>query len=212
MRDLSDSTGYFGYGETPRESGDSSKTTTGQIAKDLIHKANTVPLINIFKYYNVKIDSIYNKSICPFKSHKNGRERTPSFKYFIETNSYYCYGCRVGGPQAHACEFVAAMDGLTRYQAASKIIRLFSSDIDETAEVFVGQDFSEQLEIMMDFSNAIRNFRKIYLDKESIDFIEKRCEVYDELNAKHEMDNETLRSVVEYLKEQIIYYKLCHTL
>jgi len=213
MRDLSDSTGFFGYGETPGEAGDSPASPTGKaFFKDLIRKANTVPLIRIFKYYGVRMDAIHNKSVCPFKSHKGGRETTASFKYYEDTNSFYCFGCKVGGQHSHACEFVATMDGISRAKAAYKILSLFGSDVDDSAEVFEGQNLSEQLEIMMDFSSSVREFRRIYLDKESQDFIEKRCAVYDELNAKRVMDNETLRSVVEHLKEQINFYKSCHTL
>lgn len=211
MCDLSDSTRFFGYGEIPGEAGDTPAPSSGKTIKDLIWRSNTVPLVRVFKFYGVRLDAIHNKTVCPFKSHKGGRETTASFKYYEDTNSFYCFGCKIGGPQSHACEFVSAMDGITRPKAALKVISLFSSDIDDTAEVFEGQNLSEQLEIMMDFSNTIREFRRSYFDKESQDFIEKRCEVYDELNAKRVMDNETLRSVVEHLKEQIIFYKLCHT-
>ena len=216
MRDLSNSTGSFGYGEISGEIGDataSPTSTTGKdFFKDLIHRANTVPLIRVFKYYGIRLDAIHNKSVCPFKSHKGGRENTPSFKYYEDTNSFYCFGCKIGGQQAHACEFVAAMDGISRAKAAFKIFGLFESDVDDSVDVFEGQSLSEQLEIMMDFSNLVREFRKIYLDKKSQDFIEKRCAVYDELNAKRTMDNETLRSVVGHLKEQINFYISCHTL
>ena len=212
MRDLSSSTGFFGYGEAPGETGNSSAAPTGKNAKDLIRLANTVPLARIFKHYGMRLSVTNNKTVCPFKSHKGGRENTASFYYYDDTNSFRCYGCNIGGKQSHACEFVAAMDGINRIKAANKILSLFSSDIDDTVEVFEGQNFSEQLEIMMDFSNAVRDFRRIYLDKESQDFIEKRCEVYDSLSAKHTMDNETLRSMVEHLKEQIKVYISCHML
>jgi hypothetical protein len=212
MRDLPNSAGSFGYGETSGETGDNATPASGKaFFKDLIRRANTVPMVRVFKFYGVRVDSVHNKSVCPFKSHKGGRENTASFKYYEDTNSFYCFGCKVGGQQSHACEFIAAMDGISRAKAAYKILSLFESDIDDTAEVFDGQNLSEQLEIMMDFANSVREFRKVYLDKESQDFIEKRCEVYDELNAKRVMDNETLRSVVEHLKEQINFYKSCHT-
>jgi hypothetical protein len=210
MRDLSSSTGFFGYGETPGETGNSATATSGKDTKELIHLANTVPLTRVFKHYGIRLSAANNKIVCPFKSHKGGRENTASFYYYENTNSFCCYGCKIGNKQAHACEFVAAMDGISRIKAANKILSIFSSDIDDTAEVFEGQNFSEQLEIMMDFSNAVRDFRRIYLDKESQDFIEKRCEVYDGLCTKHAMDNETLRSMVEHLKEQIKVYISCH--
>lgn len=211
MRDLSNSTGSFGYGEVPGETGDSSASPARKdFFKDLIHRANTVPLIRIFKYYGIRLDAVHNKCVCPFKSHKGGRENSASFKYYEDTNSFYCFGCKTGGQQAHACEFIAAMDGINKAKSAFKILSLFESDIDDSAEVFEGYSLSEQLEIMMDFSKLVREFRINYLDKESQDFIEKICEAYDVLNAKRAMDNETLRSVVEHLKEQINFYISCH--
>ena len=30
--------------------------------------------------------------LCPFHN-----EKTPSFTIFTETNSYYCFGCKIGG-------------------------------------------------------------------------------------------------------------------
>ena len=216
MRDLSNSAGSFGYGETSGEIRDAATPLTGKaFFQDLIHRANTVPLIRVFKYYGIRLN-YHNKITCPFKSHKGGRERTPSFEYYKDTNSFYCHGCKVGGKSSHACEFIAVMDTITKSKAAYKIINLFSSDIDEDAEVAEGHNFSEQLEIMMDFSNTVKNFRYSYLDKESQVFIEERCQAYDELCAKleskHVFDNDALRSIVEHLKEQINFYKSCHTL
>lgn len=216
MRDLSDSIGSFGYGETSGEAGNAAAPLTGKaFFQDLIRRANTVPLIRILTHCGVRVN-IHNKIICPFKSHKGGRERTPSFEYYQETNSFYCHGCKIGGKSAHACEFMAAFDGIKRTQAAYKIINLFGSDIGDPAEVTGCCNFSEQLEIMMDFSNIVKDFRKLYLDKEAQIFIEERCETYDELCAKLEfksvLDNDTLYAIVGHLKEQINFYKSCHML
>ena len=208
MRDLPDTTGPFSYGETSWEAGDIAETAAGKAAyKELIVKANSVPIIRVLKYYGVKADAIHCYIVCPFKSHKGGREKTPSFKYYEETNSFFCFGCKVGGQHAHACEFVAAMEGISRYKAAQKIISLFSDDVDPDAEFSDGRNLSEQLEIMMDFSDTVREFRKNYLDEESQYFIENICAAYDELNAKHDMDNDTLRSLVSKLKDQIDIHK-----
>jgi hypothetical protein len=211
MRNVPSTTGSFSYGETSWEAGDVAETSAGKaFYKELIAKANSVPIIRVLKFYGVKVDAIHCTTVCPFKSHKGGRETTASFKFYEETNSFFCFGCKIGGQRSHACEFVAAMEGISRSKAAQKIINLFSDDVDPTAEYVDGSSLSEQLEIMMDFSNTVREFRKSYLDKESQDFIEKRCAVYDELNARRTMDNETLRSVIEHLKEQIKVYISCH--
>jgi hypothetical protein len=205
MRNLPSTTGSFSYGETSWTAGDLTKIDAGKAAEqDLIAKANSVPLFNVLRYYNVRITPSYvNSTICPFKHHKGGRERTGSFYFYPETNSFYCHGCKTGGMHRHAVAFVAAYEGITFVKAAQKIIGLFGSDVDPLAEFSDDRNYSEQLEIMMDFSNAVREFRKNYLDDESQYFIENACAAYDELNSKHDMDNDSLRSLIFKLKEQI---------
>jgi hypothetical protein len=205
MRNLPSTTGSFSYGETSWTTGDPSAVVEGKAAEQaLIAQANSIPLFRVLRYYNVKVvPSHVNSTICPFKHHKGGRERTGSFYFYPETNSFYCHGCKTGGMHRHAVAFVAAFEGITFVKAAQKLIGLFSDDVDPTAEFSDGRNFPEQLEIMMDFSNAVREFRKNYLDDESQYFIENTCKAYDELNARHDMDNESLRLLVFKLKEQI---------
>jgi DNA primase len=208
MRELPNTTGFDGYGETSWEAGDSSKASSGKVSRqDLISKANTVSLIRIFKYYNLRINEFQKSVTCPFKSHQGGRERTPSFSYYPHTNSFHCYGCKIGHEYAHGCEFVAAMDGISREKAALKILELFRDDVDEN-EVFDTPNFSEQLEIMLEFSNAVRDFRQSYLDEKSVKYIEGMCLVYDDLNLRSKpLNNEALRRIVEHFKLKISSYK-----
>jgi len=77
--------------------------------------------------------------------------------------------------------------------------------------VFDRDNFSERLELMMDFSNTVREFRRTFLDEKSIFYIEHVCSVYDTVNLKHKLDNEALRRLVEKLKEDIESYKSCLT-
>lgn len=210
MRDLQSTTGSFGYGETSWTTGDVAKTATGKAAEqDLIAKANSVPLFRVLRYYNVKVTpSHVNSTICPFKHHKGGKERTGSFYFYPETNSFYCHGCKTGGMHRHAVAFVAAQEGITFVKSAQKIISLFNDDVDPFAEFSDGPNLPEQLEIMMDFSTTVREFRKNYLDDESQYFIENVCAAYDKLNSRHDMDNEALRELISKLKDQINLRKL----
>lgn len=209
MRKLPDTTGYDGYDETSGEIGNSSKASTGKaFYQDLIQRANTVPLLRIFKYYGLRINEFQKSVICPFKSHKGGRESTPSFSYYPHTNSFHCYGCKVGHEYAHGCEFMAAMEDISRAKAAYKILQLFHDDVDEDG-VFETPNFSEQLEVMLEFSNAVRDFRQAFFDEKSVSYIEYLCWVYDTLNLRHKrLNNEALRRVVGILKEKINTYKL----
>lgn len=205
MRDLSNTDGLDGYGETPGETGDSSAPLTGKaFYQDLMRRANSVPLIRVFKHYGLHLNEINRKTTCPFKSHKGGRENSGSFYFYPETNSYCCYGCRLG---SFGCDFVAAMDGIAKSQAAAKIISLFNEDVDEDGALN-HEDFSEKLEIMLDFSNTVREFRQSAFDEKSQAYIEQICSAYDTLNMKHKsLNNEALRRIVDELKEKIISYK-----
>jgi len=206
MRSISSPTGSIGPSTSPGETGDVAEAFTRKDHyKELIDRANTVPLTRIFKWYRLRIDAINRKVTCPFKSHKGGRENTASFNYYAETNTFCCYGCGVGNRHARGVEFVAAMDGISRDRAAAKILELFPTDVDED-QIVSHQDFSERLEIMMDFSNLVREFHQTHNDEKSQKFIEDMCWVYDQHNLKHDHSNEALRRIVEQIKDKIISY------
>lgn len=206
MCPISDTAGFIGASATPGETGDIATSFTGKdYYQELIERANTVPLTRIFKLYHLRIDDHNRKITCPFKSHKGGRETTPSFWYYPETNSFRCYGCGVGHKHAHGCEFIAAMEGISRVKAANKILSLFAAEVDEDRNLSP-QDFSERMEIMMDFSNCVREFRQSHLDEKSQQFIEDMCWVYDQHNLNRNHSNEALRRIVEQLKDKIISY------
>lgn len=210
MRPLSDTARSSSDSKTPGTTGDVADSYAGKnYNKELIQQANTVPLVAIFKHYGLRLNEHNKKIACPFKSHKNGRENTPSFYYYPDTNSFHCFGCGIGHKGTHGCEFVAVMENITRAAAASKIIKLFESYVDEDL-IVSGENFSEQLEIMMDFSNTVRAFRQSHNSEHSSLFIEQVCAIYDRLYAKHKgLSNEALRSVVEQLKEKINSYTPC---
>jgi DNA primase len=176
--------------------------------QDLIRLANTVPIQRIFKHYGVRLDELHLKTRCPFKCHKGGRENTPSFNYYPHTNSYHCFGCKTGN---FAVDFVAEMDGVNRTKAAQKVLKLFGAEADGD-NVLNRQDFSEKLEIMMDFSNAVREFHQTLAHADARVFIEDKCRIYDALNARHKnLGNDALRELVRQLKEEINSYIICHT-
>jgi len=172
--------------------------------KDLIRQANSISLVNIFKHYRIKLDELNKKICCPFKSHKNGRESTPSFNFYPETNSYYCFGCKKGN---RPCDFVSEIENIDVFKAAAKILYLFGTDLNlEDIEIIDRQNYSEKLDIMLKFSEAIRNFRKEHINNESEKFIERLCKIYDDLNEKHELTNKALELVVNKLLEKINRY------
>jgi DNA primase len=206
MRDISNTTGLDSYGEIPGQAGGSTKPSAGkEFYQGLIWKANKVPLGLVFKHYGLQLNDYDRKIICPFKSHQGGRESSGSFTFYPHTNSYCCYGCRQG---SHAVDFVSIIDNITKSQAATKILKLFNGDLDESACLDV-EDFSKKLEIMMDLSNVVREFRQNFIDEKSGVFIENICMLYDDMNLKHKnLDNEALSSIIEDLKDKILSYSI----
>lgn len=208
MRNLPDTTGSDGYGETPGETGNSTAPSSGKaFYQDLISRANTVPIIRVFKHYGLRLDEHNRKITCPIPSHKGGRENSASFYYYPQTNTFWCFGCKTG---IHCCDLVAAMNSISKTKAAFKLLEWFADDVDEDG-ILDNSSFSERLEIMMDFSSAVRDFRTIATDQKSVEHIEHVCSVYDRVNLKHKLDNEGLRRLVEMLKKEITSYKTCPT-
>ncbi len=209
MRNVSNTTRPDGYGQTSGEIGYFTEASPGEVYKqNLILRANPVPLSEVFSQYGLKISHIKGLNTCPFPSHKGGRERTPSFYYYPETDSFYCHGCRRGGEFAHGCHFMALMEGISYEKAAQKIIDIFKVSDDISVSDLESQDNRfDQLDIMLEFSNAVREFRQEHFDKKSQDFIEHMCMLYDQLNLKHKPDNKALVKVTQEIVDNIKKYK-----
>jgi len=205
MRNLSDTTGSFGYGEIPGEDGDIATSSTGKDYKDIIRRANCVLITKVFSHYGLRLDSGNRKAVCPFPHHKNGRETSASFCYYPETNTYCCFGCHAG---CSPCDFVANMERISKVAAAYKILDLLIDDLFDTGE-FEIQNSSERLEIMLDFSDTVRNFRQINIDNNAFVFIEEICRAFDNICFKHKLDNKALCIFVHKLKERISSYIPC---
>lgn len=203
MRNISDTAGSFSTVPSSWEIGNTPTSFAGKIYdKELISQADSVPLIQIFKKYGLRINEANRTIICPFKSHKGGRESTASFKWYPETNSYHCFGCRAGN---HACDFVAEMEHCDKTRAAHKILELFGDYVNGSG-IVEQENFALKLEIMMEFSNMVREFRQNNTTDHAEKFIELMCSIYDELNLRHHPNEIGLRSIVDQLKNSIISY------
>jgi hypothetical protein len=203
MRKLSNTNRSISDGEAPRETGVASTTFTGpDYYQELILRANTVSILRIINHYGIRTEDASRVITCPLKSHNGGRERTPSFKFWIDTNTFYCFGCKAGSKPV---DFVALMDGINRSKAAFKIIDIFNNEIGDI--ILDKEDYSKKMEIMMDFSNTIRNFRQNYFTDEAAALVELVCQNYDAINTKYSsLSNEALSNVVCKLKEKIESY------
>lgn len=209
MRTLSDTARSDSFSQTSSQAGDIAAAFTGQdYYRELINQANSVPILKIFKHYRLRLDSFNRKITCPFSKHQGGSESTPSFQYYPDTNSFFCFGCRVGGPSAHGVRFVAEKDGCTYVQAARRILETFGDDVDDTY-ISDPQNFSERLDILMELSQAVREFCQTFPGERALVYVEGACASFDALHAKELLDNnEALRRAVALTKDYIGDFQL----
>lgn len=202
MYTLSNKTRFDGYNEIRNETGNTgSLASNKQLYKNLIAKANSVSLSIILKHYGYRIDTQNRKIICPFHFHKNGKEGTPSFQYYPDTNTFWCFGCKVG---TGATDFVASKEGISIFRAAHKIIESYASEISITdSEIDSSLRYSERLEILMEFSNFIREHlqSKMY-SFDDVSNVEKITFSFDKMIEYHTIDNDALRRLVFELKSR----------
>jgi len=159
----------------------------------LIREANTVDLQKVFDHYNLELNEFNRKIVCPFPHHQDD---TPSFYYYINEHekSFYCFGCKVGG---RAVEFVSEIENISKYDAAVKLTSEFETNISS----IVISNVSEKRELMLNFSNHIRNFIQSDIDDDNrLAFAEQLTLVFDTLNTKHKLETEGVKSLISKLK------------
>lgn len=198
MCPISDTTGPDGYGEESWEGGNSQHASKLSASpKEIITQANSVPLSVIFKYYGIRLSENNKKTVCPFLKHKGGRENSASFNFFPETNTFWCYGCSTGTRPAN---FVANMEDINVFEAATKIINLHP---DEVSDEFSNIGFSGYSEALMEFSDFIRDFI-IQHNKtpKALKYIENASAAFDSLNLKHKLDSTALKRLIFNIKKK----------
>lgn len=169
--------------------------------KELIKLANTAELLQLLNDYGVRIDEYKRKVICPFSFHRN--EKTGSFFLYKDTNSFYCFGCKSGGGPVN---FVALFDDISKTEAAKKIIADFH--VKPNAISYARPDFADRQNILLGFSEMIRNFIHDNLDdKFAIEHCEKVTLIFDTINFRHSLDNEGLKSLIGKLKVKLEQYR-----
>lgn len=155
----------------------------------LIYEANSVPLIDIFEYYGIPLDKYNKKTVCPLPNHN---EKSASFYYYDDTNSFWCFGCHAG---VKPIDFVVEMEGVSRIQAAKKILKSFSGGSIELTDHY--KPFIKIIE----FSNKIREFRMTNLKSEA--YIENICSAFDKINIKHDLNNAGIEHLITKLEKML---------
>lgn len=95
--------------------------------KLLVQTANKKKnLFSVLKQYGINVQRPtqyveWSASIvCPFPFHKGGRERSPSFAYNFNKDSFHCFGCGMSGGSV---EFVAFKESLDKLIVAEQFIQ-----------------------------------------------------------------------------------------
>lgn len=209
MHQLSDPNRPESPGDESWEAGSSqSAFEAKQLAKELIEQANSVPLLHIFKHYGIRGTDSKWKMRCPFKSHAGGQENSPSFWYYPDTKTFWCFGCSTG---RRPCNFVAAMENISITAAARRILELYGSEATlDAGEVAYTPDYSERLEILMEFSDSMREFLQANPnDTESLEAAEKMAAFFDRMNSTKNPDIALLKRLVSSLKDKMSEIKIC---
>lgn len=200
MQLLSNREGYDGYGEVQWEDGDIKKPASNNAKyESVIKAANSTDINLIFRFYNLHIDN--RKSICPFPNHKGGKESSPSFYFYPETNSFYCFGCKAG---THCVDFVSNIENIGRLKAANKIIDLFGSDENKCFLSEPSTYSSEKNNMLILFSKFISDLI-IHSKNDPIKLskIEEITYAFDKLNDKYELDVKVLDNVINKLQVKL---------
>ena len=82
----------------------------------------------VSNYVNLKFSGKNKKGCCPFHS-----EKTPSFFVFEDTQSFYCFGCGVGGD---VITFIKKIENLEYVEAVELLCKMvgMSLPVDEDDE------------------------------------------------------------------------------
>ena len=90
------------------------KINKNNIFADIFDQAKSrLDIFTVVKYYGVQPDNRSYALLCPFHS-----EKTASFTVYADTDSFYCYGCGMGGS---VIDFVMKMFNLTNIDAVKRI-------------------------------------------------------------------------------------------
>lgn len=165
------------------------------VVRKKIDAANTVELLKVLSHFNLKMDSGARKMRCPFSFHKSGRERSSSFYYYPDSNSFYCFGCQSGGGPV---DFVSLHEDISKYSAALLLEQGFTFNEQNTTE---NSGFNEELIICLEFSHLIREFLEHHPD--ALNEAESLTKIFDSLRNKHKLSNQALVVIVDNLKGKL---------
>lgn len=164
----------------------------------IIKQANTVKFTQVCKHYGIDIDQYNVKIQCPFKFHKDS---SPSFQYYPDTNSFYCWGCKNSG---YAVNFVALLENISKSEAAKKILDNFESNVTDTLSFTKSK---EEEELHLKFSFIVREFIKNNDTPEALEFIDQITKWFDMFTQNHTVEPDGLKHIISSVEKRIKEYE-----
>jgi DNA primase len=171
--------------------------------KDLIARANSANLLEIFTRYDIPIDGYGGKKCCcPLPNHD---DNSPSFYYYTDTNSFFCFGCKMAG---RAVRFVSLMENVSNEEAADKIIQGYETNPNVVSNN--GREHREKQKLMLEFSSIIRSFLQSNRDDpQALEYADRIAKGFDTITGRNEIQNDGIRKVIDKLKDKLGEYKVC---
>jgi hypothetical protein len=162
-----------------------------------IRLANTVSIVNIFQHYDIHLDQHTKKVCCPLPLHN---ERSASFYYYPNTNSFFCFGCKQGGGPV---ELVSQMNGCAKDNAARHILSQFESEV-RVGEISECDDYKDRQLLLIKFAKIIHSYLHANINEEAFDRANKIAYIFDELNNRNNISNEGLMQLIEKLERKLL--------
>lgn len=156
------------------------------------NKANSVKLSDIFNYFNLNIKPNNNCS-CPFHT-----DRSPSFRYYEDTNTYHCFSCNSGGSSV---SFVSNYENISKNDASIFILNNFAPGNIVTRSI---NNEVNSIKYCIEFSHLIRNFvTKNKNNSEALQYADDVCVAFDNIRDKYNLDDKAMNGLVTKLKNKI---------
>lgn len=171
---------------------------------NLIQKANKISLKILLDQYHIYIDDFNYKIICPFPFHQ---EKTPSFNFYEDNNSFFCFGCQSGGGPV---EFLSFYYDINKQDAAQRLISDYGYLINENVEEHK-TNWKEKQNYLFTYSNKIKSFLQNNTDNmdDVFNFSETICKEFDKIYYKYpNMDIKAYKILLEELDKKLFKYKI----
>lgn len=211
MLELQDETGSDDYIDSNSEDRITSESSSEVIEPwKIIQLANDqVSLAHILNSYEIKLEQAGGskgwdlKGICPFKAHKSGNERTPSFWVNSSKGRFHCFGCQKSG---QTVEFIAYYKDCNKLDIAKDI--LADTGISEFEAKLIDNSNEICNEKLIEFSNYVRI--KIDIDRNNKLYIKNIDNILYFLDMyiiktieKKKLNPDKLQKILDNLKERI---------